>query len=534
MKTIIKLVIVGVGLIFLGACTKNFEDINTNPNQPVEVSTASLMTAAQKSLMDDMMDEWWSGRQSLLYAQYWTQRNYTSEDRYAIRQNTNNTYWRLLYTDIMDLVEVIRLNTDADTKVKAAVYGYNDNQIACAKILKAWAMQVMTDTYGDIPYSEAFKGNIDPAVSIPNPSYDTQESIYAALLADLKTAVDMINLDESGFTTGDIIYGGDMEKWQKFGNSLRLRIALRQSKVDNHAAANAILAEVGPEGLLTSNADNATFHYIGVTPNNAPIYDAFFTSGRNDFTMCKTFIDYLKGVNDTLNAKINPFNGLTDPRLQIFSRKRSGKYMGMPYGMTDAQSQAYKGKCPSFYGSGAYDPATAPVWLNSKWYPVYMDYAEVKFMLSELNGWDQTHYTEGVKASIEFWRDMSVSFEGWGIEQVNDFNAQVDEYMAALPAANMETVLTQKYIALYMQGYQAWAEYRRTGYPNLLKPGEVANISAGGDPILFNPLVDTKGQIPHRMTFPQQEYVVNEASTSAAATQIGGDYMWVRMWWDKE
>ncbi len=532
------LVLFGIVAIFIGGCTKNFDQINEDPNYPTEVTTCALFTAAQKSLMDDMMDEWWAGRQSQLYAQYWTQRNYTSEDRYSMRQNNNNTYFRLLYTDIMDLVEIIRLNEDTLTRVKYSIYGDNDNQVACAKILKAWAMQVMTDTYGDIPYTEAFQGNAK--VEILNPKYDKQEDVYAALLTDLKAAVDMINVDASGFSSGDIIYGGDMAKWKKFGNSLRLRVALRMSGRDKSKLDDIIAENAGdPEAYFTSNADNAIFSYIGSNPNVAPVYNALWNEARNDFTMAKPLIELLKGDNDTLNGKINPFHGLVDPRLQIYSRPKSGVYRGMPYGMTDAQSQSYKGKCPSFYydpnGNAAYNTVTATVVHNPRWSPVYMDYAEVEFILSEVNDFEQTHYINGVRASIEYWRDMAADFESWSTTKINDFNVQLEQYIATLPPANMENVMTQKYIAFYMQGYQAWSEYRRLGYPTMLvKPGEVTNILADGTLIYFNSLEDTHGDIPRRVTYPQQEYTVNNTNTTAAAEHMQGDYLYTHVWWDNK
>jgi hypothetical protein len=538
MKIIIKLSL-GVFLaLFMMGCTKNFDKINENPNQPAEVGTPTLLTGAMKGLCDDIYDEWWGGRQSMLYAQYWCQRNYTSEDRFAIRQNINNQYWRLIYHDVMNLMEIIRLNTDATTKAKAAVYGDNNNQIAVATILKVWAMQTLTDTWGDIPYSDAFKGNIDPSISEPTPKYDKQQDIYASFLTELKAAVDMIDESASGFTTGDNVYQGDMSLWKKFGNSLRLRVAMRMSAKDGGAAANSILTEVTEAGFMTSNADNAEFPYVGGGSDNAPMYDAFWTSARNDFTTCKTIVNLLKGVDDTLNNKINPFHGLVDPRLSIYSRKKSGKYLGMPYGMTDGQSQAYKGKCPSFYydlnGAAAYSPATAPVILNPKYAPVYMEYAEVKFMLSELKGFDQTEYVDGVRASIEHWRDICVKLEGWDAAEVNEFNTSIDTFMFYLPAATKQTVLAQKYIAFFNQGYQAWAEYRRTGEPAfLLKPGEIANIDAEGTTIYFNPLISIT-TIPLRMTYPQQEYTVNGTSVTNAASQLtGGDKMTTKLWWEQ-
>jgi hypothetical protein len=549
MKAITKISFGLFLVVFFFGCTKNFDEINTNPNQPAEVTTATLLTAACKGMCDDIYDEWWGGRQSNLWAQYWVQRNYPTEDRYSIRQNVNNQYWRLIYHDIKNLVQIIKLNTDPDTKAAAAVYGDNNNQIAVATILKVWAMQIMTDTWGDIPYSEAFKAD-DPTNPIPSPKYDKAAVIYDSLSVELKRAVEMIDVNGSGFTSGDVVYGGDMAKWKKFGNSLRLRVALRLSNTDNYAAAKAIANEPDIE-FMTSNGDNAAFEYVGGGSTNSPLYDALWTSARNDFTVAKPFIDILKGADDTLQnpIKVNPFHGLIDPRLQIYSRDRaigSGNYYGIPYGMNESATQNYwsKGyqgsnakKAPSFYvyqGVGQYSPVTAPVIFNAKFSPVYMEYAEVEFMLSEINGWDQTHYLNGVQASIEWWRDLSVKFEGRDASWVSDFNAQKDAYLAALPAAGVETVLTQKYLAFYNQAYQAWAEYRRTGYPlMLIKPKQVTNLDADGNPIIFNPLITELTDIPRRLTYPQQEFTVNGANVSEAAKTVGsrGDYMNSVLFW---
>jgi len=520
MKTFKYLIIIFLGAILISwGCTKGFEDANKDPNNPAEVSTNALFTSAQKQLMDDIMDEWFSGRQGLLYAQYWCQRNYPTEDRYQLRETTNSSYWRLIYTDIKDLQEVIDLNTDEATKARSAIYGDNNNQIACATILKIWALQILTDTYGDIPYFNAFKG--DSETEVLNPAYDKQADIYADFLVKLKEAVDKINVDADGFLSGDIIYGGDMEKWKKFGNSLRLRIALRMSGVDKYAAANAIKNEAGIE-FFTSNDDNAVFSYLGVSPNNAPIYDAYFTSGRNDFTLAKPFVNIMKGVNDTLNNKINPFYGLVDPRWDVF-RGPGLRKNGMPYGISEAATKAYWSKklCPDFYNSPS-------VVQSSMYTPVFMDYAEVEFILSELNGWNQTHYINGVTASLEFWRNLSNALMG----SAPYTSTGISTYVASLPLANQENVLTQKYIAFYMQGYQAWAEYRRTGFPKLLvKPGETSHKD-GTNEYKFTPLEDTHGDIITRVTYPEQEFVVNKDMVTAAAVSIGGDEKFTKLWWD--
>jgi len=163
-----------------------------------------------------------------------------------------------------------------------------------------------------------------------------------------------------------------------------------------------------------------------------------------------------------------------------------------------------------------------------------MDYAEVEFMLSELNNWDQTHYVAGVTASIEYWRDLSVKFEARDATWVSDFNTAKDAYLAVLPVANKETVLTQKYLDFFDQGYQAWAEYRRTGEPKMLiKPNEISSVSVDNNMIPFIPLVNVT-DIPRRMTYPQQEFTVNGANATAAAAAVGGgagDYMTTALFW---
>ncbi len=515
MKTLNKIILlIGfIGLLTFTSCKKNFEEINTSPNNPAVVPTSALLTNAQKSLIDDIYDEWFSGRQSLLYAQYWSQRNYTSEDRFSLRQTTNNSYYRLIYTDITDLIEIIRLNTDDATKSEMSAYGDNNNQIAVARILKAWAMQILTDTYGDIPYFDAFQGS-----SNPSPKYDSQKDIYFDLLKELKEAAAQIDETKSGFTSGDVIYDGDMGLWKKFANSLRLRVALRMSKRDA-APLTQLMGELTDADFISSNDENASFHCIGsAAPNSSPMWNAFFDSKRNDFTTCKTLIDILKGVNDTLNSKNNPFVGITDPRLYIYSRPRNGLYLGMPYGLPDASAQAYKGKCATFYGTGSYTAATAIIPLAPDYAPVLMDFAEVSFSLSEAKGWDQSYYVNGIQASME----------QWGVA-----SADITTYLAAVPAASEENVFTQKYLALYMQGYQAWAEYRRSctaahpkGYPTqLVHPGEITSPG-----VTFTALSGT--DIPRRVTYPQQEFTINGTSVNAAVTRMGGDDLSTKVWWD--
>jgi hypothetical protein len=496
-------------VMVITSCTKDFEEINTDPNRPKSVPTVNLISTAQKSLMDDMMDEWFSGRQGLLWSQYWAQRNYTSEDRFSIRQNTNNTYWRLIYTDMMDLEQIIKLASDTiESKVIDTYYGDAKGQIAAANTLKAYVFQLLASTYGDIPYEQAFQ-----AADNPTPAYSTQKAIFLDLFAKLKAAADYLpTVEGQVFTSGDLMYDGDAMLWAKFANSLRLKIAIRLSKVTDPelvAARNTAIAEA-MDGAFTSNDDNASVTYLGDGQSNAPMYDGFYTSRRNDMTVTAQFVDLLKGINDTLNNKTNPFLGLTDPRLPIWVPKAKGVYRGMPYGIEDKYASQLRAYAANLYNA-------VNIVLTGDFTVVLMDYAEVCFIKSELAGWDQAHYEAGVTASLEY----------WGADA--DASAA---YLAALPAANMENVMTQKYIALYMNGYEAWAEWRRTGFPkSIVQVGELTGPTVDGTPVEFTAIAGTA--IPRRLTYPVQEFTINKANADAAAAAIGGDEFSTRLIWDK-
>ena len=453
-----------LGVSMLASCTENFEEINRDPNNPTVVSTGSLLTNAQKGLVDDIYDEWFSGRQSYVYSQFLAQRNYTEEDRYQLRQPVNNNYWTYIYGDIMDLQEIINLNLKDKT-------GGNPNEIAIARILKAWSMQIMTDAYGDVPYFEAFKAEGDVS-----PEYTPQDLIYADLLKELTEASAQLNTAESAFGDADLIYGGDTEKWQKLANSLKLRVAIRMSKADAGYKTYITQALSAPGGVFTSNDDNALLRYVGSAPNvdAAPMYDSYYYSNRDDFSLSKQLVDALKGENDVLNGKTNPFFGMVDPRLFVWGVKSGPEHEGMPYGIPNELTAAARPGTVDFLDGGVVAAGNLGVPL--------MDYAEVCFILSEANNWDQTWYVKGVEASLERWGDEG---DEVGAKPAN-YDALVTAYLAALPAANQERVLTQKYFALFMNGYEAWAEIRRTGYPLLLvRPGQITYRTAGGADVKF-------------------------------------------------
>lgn len=515
MKTFyIKLIVVILG--FLSYSCDDITDINKNPNEPDVVSTTTLMTGSQKKMVDYIYDNWFSGRQALPYAQYWSQRNYTEEDRYQIRESVNNSYFNHLYLVASNLdVLVEKCKTDSAV---ASLEGNVHNQMAAAKILKVWLMQVIADTWGSVPYSEV--GKLKSGITYPK--YDNLNEIYPDFIKQLDAAIALINEDEPVFNTGDIIYDGDPTLWKKFANSLKARIALRLSKVDSKW--KTYIAQAVASGVFESNADEAMFKYSTNAPNECYFYRGYYVDGRNDFSITKTFTDLLKGQRDTLNNKKHPWSGVEDPRLTIYTTPRSGKYIGIPYGLSSSQMAAYKinSKSPSWYSA-------PPVFLNKDFSVPFMTYAELCFILSEYNNFDKTWYEKGIRASIDHWYDLA------GISIKDNIKTKVDAYVAAVAGvANAETVATQKYIHLYLQGTEAWSEYRRTGYPStLLKPGEKSYRSSDGD-LVFTPLSETKGDLPARVKYPTNESTLNPSGFSNAVAKLtdGTNNYYSKMYWD--
>jgi hypothetical protein len=507
-----------IGLFF--SCTENFDELNKNPNQPISVPTTTLMNNAQKKLIEDIRDVHFSGRMALLWTQYWAQTNYTAESRYQYSENSNNINWKDLYTSLMDLQRIIELNTDEETASLMSAYGSNNNQIAASRIMKSWVFHLMTDIYGPIPYhsyggeDEDFQSLRARSGDLLSPTYASQEKVYRDILKELSESVDMLDISKPVFTEGDNILNGDAAKWKKFANSLILRVAMRMSAVDASSANSYINAAIS-SGVMESNDDNAILIHEDVLINASPMHKAF--TSHIYFAMSNSFIDLLKGDR-------GPF-GTIDPRMYIFATPYTSStadilkglipeghdtlYRGQPYGVED--------HIASSLGIGYASMPNAP--LQATYGEVFMDYSETCFLLSEINGWDQAWYEKGIRASME----------RWGVE-----DEEIDAYMALVPGASQENVLTQKYIALYMQPFNAWAEYRRTGFPTtFIKPGDVSYVDEEGAEHKFAPLVETLSDLPSRIGYPTDEQLLNPDGYATGLTKLGGkDDMTTKLWWD--
>jgi len=518
MKRILSIILSGAGLLLSTSCEKDFEQINTNPNKPKTSLSYALFNGSNKRLMDYTRYSTTSGKLVRSWMQYTAQTAYTKESRFLYSDTAGDYIWRFCYQVAGDYKEIIELNTDPKTKEKTALYGDNDNQIAASRIMMGYVFSMLAETYGDVPYY-SWHGKDNPkfqALQLEkyiSPIYASQKDIYMDILDDLKEAVTQIKtVDSKGnaiknvFTAGDDLFKTP-EKLKKFGNSLRLRIAIHLSDVsDAELKAKAIqtiteiLNNTTQYPVMASNADTVELPYENNDTNPSPIYSNYFIGRRTDYSPANTFVDLLKGQRGNFGV---------DPRLQkYFAPKNTSlknikagayqestdltKYVGMPYGMEESMAdfQFNSGRDVSFFGKRI---------LKADYAEVYMEYAEVCFLLSEVNGWDSQWYKKGVIASME----------KWGVDTTVATN-----FANGLPTANKENVITQKYIALYMNPNEAWAEYRRTGYPQtLIKVGETVPLNkpttSGETTYTFTSTVAELTDLPERLYYPTTYKLIN-------------------------
>jgi Starch-binding associating with outer membrane len=477
--------------VTVASCEKDFGDTNVNPNAPSTPSTKFLFGSAITGIRGNM-----NGAAGLLYVQHMAEYIYTNEGRYF---NTQYSYNGIYAGPLMDIQRIIDLNTDPETKVSKQVTDNspNANQLGYARVLKAFLMLHMTDRWGAIPYTESLQG-----VKNTKPKFDSQKFIYNDLLKELKEASDQITVA----MPNDALFGGSFTKWKKWANSLRAIVALRMAKTEDAAVAQTAFNEAVAAGLMTSNADNATFTYLANSTYESPWYTNYTRNGRYDYGSSKTVID----------DRMVPTN---DPRLPLFSRKIGGVYKGIAYG-ENVQTE---------YGV---DGALLGTTIAAQTFPLQLTtYSQMCFTMAEaaLRGWipggDATvisWYNTGIDASMDQW--FAISSPVLTITPAEKTAYETQAAIAIVPAETfnqkLEKIQTQKWLNFYMSnGYEAWAEWRRTGYPVLAPAPDAVNEDK---------------QIPRRQQYVQTENDLNKENYDAAVSAQGPDKLSTKLWWDKQ
>lgn len=475
-----------IGLIGLSSCEKfgDFGDRNLSPNSASVPLPSALLTDAIVTI--SKLDGRSFQTNATLYVQWLMQTQYPDEAQYASAQID----WATFYVNPLEnLQKIIDLNTDDATKEYAANSGSNANQLAVARIFKAYIFSLVTDMYGDVPYFDALKGD-------PSPAYDKQEAIYKDLLKELTEAI--AQFDGGTAVSGDILFNGNAARWKQFANSLRLRLSLRMSKVypgpSDYAATQFKAALADPAGYIDDNSKNAFFTYLEDDAFRSP-WDALF-DGRADYAPAATFVDTLESYND--------------PRIPVFFTKdANGGYTGIPYGLKRDDLLNWENANPGWSLMGtALKQRTSPGYIIVA--------AEIMFDRAEaaLLGWTTedplTLYNDGIKWSMQ----------QWGVYDAASYATYIANPATAFQPDPLRKIATQKWIALYPNEYfEAWAEWRRTGYPKLTPAIDAVNESK---------------QIPRRYQYPANEPTLNPANYDAAVAGLSqGDKDNSRVWWDK-
>lgn len=485
-------------LLATTACETDLTGLNTNPNNPTFAPATSLFTNATVTTVGRFNGGFQTLSMTSLFAQHVAQVQYVEEDRGRIRTEVIDGLFSALYiNELEDYQKVIAQGVD----------GQLPNISGPATVMQTWVFQNMTDLWGDIPYSEALKGDV-PGGPL-TPKYDAQKDIYYGLLKSLTDAsAAMKTTGGGGLGTADPIYGGDITHWLRFSNSLRARMALRLQKADaTKADAELRAAFAAPGGVMTSNDDNAALAWPGDGVFDNPWAGTFST--RDDHRVSKTLLDTMLVLQDP-RVKIYAQPTKADPNVYAGLQNGLDNVLVVPFFNTTSRIGAMFYPGSTTYGTfGTSAGKQTPSYL--------MTFAEVCFIRAEaaergiggLSG-AAAAYADGVRASILQWGGT---------------DAEATAYLArpgvayAGGATGLQQIGLQKWIAFFTQGSEAWSDWRRTGNPASIKMGPRAYPDVP--------------QIPRRIPYSSNEQSVNAASLQAAVARQGPDLYGTRVWWDK-
>lgn len=505
-------------LIFSSCNEQDLFDLNVDPNAVTEMDMRFLFSLGTLRIGG----EYENTRANMLYSATMIQHTsslagYFSGDKYFYNAQYSGAYMERHYTDVIRLFAHV-ISETADDPNEA-------NINAAATALNIFDLHRMTDLYGDVPYFQAGKG----LESNDNwfPAYDPQREIYLDMIEKLKAARDNFSSGARTLGNQDFIYGGNIEQWRKFCNSLIMRIAMRMSNVEPSLAQQAFV-EANNSGAFTSNADNAYIQYtdgpIGVNRNG--LNDGYWNTYRysRDAKISKTFVDWMKDNNDPRLMIVS--GGLGDPTADPSTWNTDpAAQRGMPNGyntttlpdvLTAEEAAEFAEQRNNMFSM-----------INLKyldWEDPYLliTYSEVEFMKAEaaVKGWissdASTHFANGVAAAINQWVDFDPSFT----RSAAEISAYIDGrgFAAASNDDKLRLIGEEYWAATWLNDIESWANWRRTGFPVLIPTQDPGAFEAN--------------EIPRRLRYWEAEIGDNPENYEAARARIGGDLLMTRVWWD--
>ncbi|MFL5464167.1 MAG: SusD/RagB family nutrient-binding outer membrane lipoprotein [Gemmatimonadaceae bacterium] len=497
------------GLVLaLGVAACNADDLtnlNKDPNNPSDVPTPTLFTNATANSVGRWLGSGYDLRMTEFIAQHLAEVQYPDEDAYRrTRASQTSTFFNNGYASELTDLQKVREKNPSDAGITGP-----------ARILQTWVFGYLTDSYGDIPYFDALKGSPTAPVETLSPKYDPQKDIYN----DFFAVLDQVSKDLQTGATGDLgqadlIYGGNTAKWQRFANSLRARYALRLVNKDPATASAQLTAAFNaPGGVFTSNADNAELKWPGDGIYNNPWAADFAT--RDDHRISRVMMEILRNNND--------------PRMPVLAQPAvtDGAYRGAPNAL-NASGEAPYITAASRIGEVLYPGATAAGYFGgggNAWPSYLMTYAEVAFIQAEAAARGLGGLTPA-QAPAFYNAAITASMNQWGVSgtPVTTFLAQPSVVLQA-GTPGLIQIAEQKWLALFTDGGQAWAEWRRTCRPATVKPGSYG----------------LRANVPRRFQYSTTERAVNDAARLAAVAQMDAvdtfgtattDEYELRMYWD--
>lgn len=478
--------------LFVG-CTNNFEELNTDPNRPKEITPGVMLGQLQYRIVNASVNAARSFTHELMQVDApRASAGGSGLHRYVV--NPGAGVWNSFYGYLTDIEDIYAI---AD-RLK------ENNYKAIALVYKSWAYSILTDLYGDVPYSQAIKateGNFKP-------QFDKQKDIYALILKDLETANTLFDDTKALTYAGDMVFNANaltggknsgIQRWRKFANSLRLRLLLRLSKREGEVNVNsqitAILADPVKYPLLSANADDVIFRY----PGTFPYYNQYFNARQVDWRDGNYFTKFFLG-------KLNADN---DPRRAVWvipvTVSGASVYQGIDSGYPTTTEYAV-GRNSSYTDALKTLPQLG----------VMMPYAEVEFIKSELA---LRGFSTGKTPKAHFDAGITASMAQWGATMPTGFLQQpgVAYDATATTEKQLEQIMVQKYYAYFFVDYQAWFEKSRTGYPVLPR--------GAGIPV--------ENKFPNRVPYPTYLQSLNAEGLAAAVASMGGDNSDIRVWWNK-
>lgn len=505
MKKIIKYIILSVGVLAFSACDKGFDELNTNKISATSIDPAFILNQA---IINSSFP---TG--TVVYEMGVVQQIISPNSGVLAGANfnvDNRTIFGQLWPQYYGSV----IRHARDVQIQATQRGDRSNLVQMSRIILAHAFMVATDSFGDVPYFEAGLGFSNGVVL---PKYDQQDAIYKDIIKELTEASAALNTS-GRIETADILFAGDIAKWKKLGYSLLLRAGMRLSQADAAAAQAAVSAAVAG-GLMQSNADNFVIRH---DPNyRNPISVMLNSTEAANLFLAQPFVNYLKNNNDPrLGAIAVRYVGAGAGNEQVagIANINPAVQIGIPMGYDNASIAPIVSAAglKSFYEYSQADrnrvaKPEAPAFL--------VTYGQTQLLLAEAasRGWTSgsaaTYYSNGIRAHME---QLGLTDSRSAIAE-----SDIAAYLSANPlgANALEQIGNQYWVASFMNGPEAFANFRRTGYP-ALTPNPY-------------PAKDISGNFINRITYPNSEISVNSENIQAAISRQGPDNMDTKVWWDK-